>query len=687
MRAYRKAAATAVLLLVITAAFYWKLTLTRQYTWLDSPDMALQVLPWLEFQAREVHAGRLPFWDPYLWGGQSLIGQLQPGTAFPLNWVLFALPLRDDGHLRMGYLHWYWVAIHWIGALFAYWLCRDVGCGRAASVLGASVFALSGFMGQTEWPQILASELWTPLVLLYLLRVLRGQAPVASAALAGAAMGVAFLSGHHQVPVFTALAAGAIWVYHIISYKSRRRALGCAIVFAMVCALVSAFQVLPAVEYGRTAVRWAGASEPLGWKQPVPYSVHAEYSLHARGVMNFFVPGLMLHVNAFIGIVAFTLAMVGVAARWHSREVRVLATVSLGALAFALGADTFFHGAFYALVPGMEKARNPSTAIAVSHGAMAALAALGLEAWPGFRGARAVRVILIAFGAAVFGIYLALAVSRVTPFDERPAVTALAAMLLAGVLYGWEHGGLSGRAAMACAALLVLLEAGTVSGFGLAKLNRPGSYLTKMRQQADIAGFLRSQPGWFRVEADADEVPYNFGDYFGIEQFGGYLPSVPAAILPFIGQDEGRRLFGVAYQIARSPSRETQQVAFESASGLKVFRDSRFGTPLWTEHDEPCADEDQLRIVSRTSDSFVIDAGMQCSGRLVAGDVFFTGWQAIVDGERTPVQRVHGALRAVAVSAGRHRIEFRYRPGSVYWGAGLSACGLALAATLARLGR
>jgi len=36
-------------------------------------------------------------------------------------------------------------------------------------------------------------------------------------------------------------------------------------------------------------------------------------------------------------------------------------------------------------------------------------------------------------------------------------------------------------------------------------------------------------------------------------------------------------------------------------------------------------------------------------------------------------------VRAVHVDAGRHRIEFRYRPGSVYWGAALSLLGLLLA--------
>src|SRR5437667_5625755 len=48
------------LLLVICVCFFWKLLLTNQYTWLDSPDTANQVLPWLQFQAGEWHQGRFP---------------------------------------------------------------------------------------------------------------------------------------------------------------------------------------------------------------------------------------------------------------------------------------------------------------------------------------------------------------------------------------------------------------------------------------------------------------------------------------------------------------------------------------------------------------------------------------------------------------------------------------------------
>jgi hypothetical protein len=100
-----------VLLLVITIGFFWKITLTHEYTWLDQPDLVNQVMPWLQFQASEWHQGRFPLWDPRLMAGQPLAGQIQPGTLNPLNWLLFAAP-RKDGSIALGTLNWYFVLIH-----------------------------------------------------------------------------------------------------------------------------------------------------------------------------------------------------------------------------------------------------------------------------------------------------------------------------------------------------------------------------------------------------------------------------------------------------------------------------------------------------------------------------------------------------------------------------------------------
>ena len=148
----------------MVALFYWRITLTSQYDWMWSPDLAGQVLPWFQTQALQWHRHGFPMWDPYLWNGQPLFGQAQPGAAYPLNWLLFWMPLDAAGHIQSWALAGYFVAIHFMAAAFCYKLCRDLGRSFAASIFGAMIFTFAGYIGSTDWPQMLNGAVWMPLV-------------------------------------------------------------------------------------------------------------------------------------------------------------------------------------------------------------------------------------------------------------------------------------------------------------------------------------------------------------------------------------------------------------------------------------------------------------------------------------------------------------------------------------------
>src|SRR5580658_398082 len=161
------------LLLIISILFHWKLVLTNQYTWLEAGDIGSLIMPWFQFQAGEWHHWRFPMWDPYSWAGQPLFGQAQPGAAYPINWLLFWMPL-DHGWLRQDVLHWWYVLVHYLAGLTAYALCRDLNRSRLASVLGGIVYSLAGYVASIDSPQMLQGAIWAPLVFLFLFRAERG---------------------------------------------------------------------------------------------------------------------------------------------------------------------------------------------------------------------------------------------------------------------------------------------------------------------------------------------------------------------------------------------------------------------------------------------------------------------------------------------------------------------------------
>jgi hypothetical protein len=95
-----------------------------------------------------------------------------------------------------------------------------------------------------------------------------------------------------------------------------------------------------------------------------------------------------------------------------------------------------------------------------------------------------------------------------------------------------------------------------------------------------------------------------------------------------------------------------------------------------------------VRIFELWGDRVRLDADLDAAGMIVVVDAWDPGWHARVDGRATDLLRANGAFRAVAVPAGRHVVEMRYRPWSVPVGLGATLAGLlVLAVGSARLVR
>ncbi|MDX2151983.1 MAG: YfhO family protein [Bryobacteraceae bacterium] len=708
---------------VLMTGFWWKLVLTNQYTWLESPDLSYQVLPWFQFQAGEFRAGRIPLWDPYMWNGQPLIGQAQPGTAYPLNWLLFSLPQRD-GWMKLSWLHWYFVVMHWMAAVFMYWLLRDLNLRRTAAVIGGMVFALSGFMGHIDWPQMLNGAVWFPLVFLFLLRALRGVKPVASAALSGLFLGFSWLSGHHQVPTYLSLTVACVWLFHIFQKKTVHwHWVRLAALSAAFAAASGALQILPAYEYGKRAKRWVGGDEPVGWNQKVPYSVHREYSFNAVSILGIVLPGWHRNAPAYLGISAFTFALLAIALLWKEFLVKLLTFIGIGGLLFALGEANVFHGVAYALLPLVEKARSPSMAAVIFNFSFSALIGFGINYLSYAIDApwlRRTGFALCAFAALVYGGMWArgMVVGPQGLGDERMILTATFALLAAGLLTLWRNGSVAPGTLALLAGVLMVVELGIVTGAHLPhRLDKHRTiFLNKMQQHHELAAFLKRQ-GLVRTEIADEGIPFNFGDWHGIETYRGYLASITDN-LHRLEMDEPRMLqmFSVKYTVRKEPQRPDQELVYKAEHGLNVYLNPGAFPRAWVIRDvkewkdenvlranlrdpnvdllktgfaerppsglSACAGEDAVQVKSHTSGGVVLEAKLPCRGMVVLNDTYYPGWRATVDGRPAQILEVNGGIRGVVADGGAHRIEFRYRPLSVILGAALTSLAVMAAAAL-----
>jgi hypothetical protein len=718
-----------LVLALFTTAFYWRLTLTdNQFTFLETPDLAYQVLPWHQFQARAMQAGVFPLWDPHQWAGQPLLGQMQPGAAYPLNWPLFLAPLKN-GRIQLAWVHRHFVLMHLLAAWFMFAWCREIGASRFAAVAAGAAFSFSGYVGTTPWPQMLHGAMWIPLVLLFFHRAVERQGWV-EAVWSGGAAGMALLSGHHQAPLYILLSLGCIGIYQIWARPGDRVRLTALLGTAgLAAALVGALQLLPAWEYGTRAYRWVELPQPLRGHETVPYFAQYNLGIFPLSFLGVLWPKAHLTTDPFLGFVMASFALFGAAAGWGKPAVRLYGVAAVVAALYAAGHYSLVHGLAYALAPFLDKARSPGHAIFVFQFAALTVAALGIDLWFGAEEHGAWRRRIwkglgaagLAAWALLFWQYLNLKFE--TDPGDRVALASLVAWVLAAVLYGVWRGHLPARAAQWSIVLLALFEMGIGSSFLLVHRDDPKKavFLKKLEEPAGLMEFLKAQPRPFRFDvASRKDLEANLGDWEGLEQTSGYLASVSDRLYDFVGWDwvKATLTLNTVYTIGRAPSRAGQRELFADTSGWKIYQNEEALPRAWMVHrvrraadareaarlfrtaefdprretillgesaadvqDCPAAGTVSLvwhgihRLEARTSAA--------CAGMVVFGEPLLPGWKAWVDGKAAALYAPFGALRGVAVPAGEHTVELVYRPLCVYLGAALSAMGVALCAGLA----
>ncbi len=85
----------------------------------------------------------------------------------------------------------------------------------------------------------------------------------------------------------------------------------------------------------------------------------------------------------------------------------------------------------------------------------------------------------------------------------------------------------------------------------------------------------------------------------------------------------------------------------------------------------------EVKILSHEPHSITVSTSSKKPSLLLLSEVFYPGWIAKLDGGEIPIYRVNYAFRAVTVDAGKHKIEFHFRPASIYAGFAVTFISLA----------
>ncbi len=518
-------------------------------------DPVLVFLPWMHFAADELHHGRLPLWNPYIFCGAPFLAANQSALFSPFRWLFFAVPVP-------GTLAWLQLPKAAVAAAGACVALVALGVRRWLAMLLGAAYPLAGFHFAWLLYPLSDTAVWLPWVFVTTHRCVVRPDVKASLGLA-AATALCCLAGHLETAAQILLGSGlyalALALVCCVRGRPARAVLVAGLSLAAGYGLglaAAAPQILPTAEYllrsQRVALRAErlieqGLREPHRWTEVLrmiePYAFGSRQRGSHELVEICFNEG---GVNGYVGATALLiLAPLGLAQRRRRRYALALAIAGLIAAAPALRLPVL--RAVEQLPP--LNAMNNARWLLVTGWAVLSLAALGLEAvLARDRNVQAVCWLVAAVGTAVgiFGLLVVMAppprvvhlfTAEAWPWFRVYFAAAAAVVLIGGVLCGvvaWHAAAAPtlrrGRIVtvlVLALALLLLVELCYHAG-GYNPQVSPATYYPETALTAELRRLVDRDS---RVLGLAGALAPNIGMMYGLRDVRGYDAVDP---LPYV---------------------------------------------------------------------------------------------------------------------------------------------------------
>lgn len=517
-------------------------------------------------------AGEMPHWNPLSAGGKPLIGGLQSGAFYPLNFVMILLPFHRGFQV--------FIVIHTLMAAgLGYRLARRMGLDPGPAFLSGITYGLSGYLvSMANSMSILMVASWLPLQIHLAIDFLeRGR--WREMALLVIVTAFAFLAG---APVTFAYSAGTVVIFLIVGVAKRARrgerwrGRGALVIALPLLVLgVCAVQFLPAQEFAAYSIRSEG----------VPFDDAARYSFHPLRIATLVsphvfgnhavdlpyrhqvAPQIIILITVYLGVLPLILAPLAFL-RPTGRPIFWGCALAVSLLV-ALGRHLPLYRILYEVVPYFDQFRSPFKALVITTFSMAILAGFGMQELLRPEASRGKgRVVLIAGAAwaAILILIVAISFHLYGRIDAAEPAVDEAIRETAGALVGRSLEGLGvlaagvallyvvarGSSRRRIGAVPILLFAAAEMGLcatGSTLLARDHTYLSPPAAGSKLRAvgpggkgpfrLYRTPPDpWAGIEnffPQDQEVFYsyrtfllepNFGTVFGIEQFDSYESAV-----------------------------------------------------------------------------------------------------------------------------------------------------------------
>jgi hypothetical protein len=664
-------------------------------------DLTIYFYPMQRTALNMLLRGEIPLWFPYGGFGTPFAAMADVLIYYPVSWLSWLLPQPFGFNFALMF-HVY------LAALATYWLARDLEMSEPAAFTASVTYALSGpFLSTVSMTNVLVAVSWLPVCLLATRWAAR-QPTAWRIMVLGAAFALQAIGGEPVFNFATALLAIPLCGARLPRFL-RVLVPGAAFGVALI-----AVQLIPGVELLGKSIRHSSHFTFLEASQ---------WSLHPLNLLELLVPDVMVLnsndafrwfiysvgqpylVNLYLGLLPLGLAAWALT-RGAKREVAWIGAMLAGFLLLSFGSHSALYTLFYKLVPFVGTSRYPSKLMVIVAFCVALLAAWGIDA---LRDARAPSWRWTVWPAA---IAVGIAIRAVTCDDLyrdwiteslrtmfHPEVLAIhGAKLAAMALLLALAFALSKRRPSTMIAMVVVCLTLDLAGTGhwvnpiapkdiftrpspLLKLIGNGSPDFRIAGDAvaprprfpiiedwspEALAFLDGRLAMTQGDAldgvrDARDVSPNAlftPEYLDLRQRAG------AFVRSHEHADLGR--FNIRYFITNPRvGNETVPAGLHEVGRANTISRKLIVWEIegWRPRVEVLNTVGSTaRVTHETNSTVEVATGSPAAGTLLLRESFDSAWRARVDGVLTPITVSPDNFRLVPVPAGKHTVEFRYRP-------------------------
>jgi hypothetical protein len=598
-------------------------------------DMADVTYPAQRYFAESIHAGKLPFWTPFLYSGTPFLADPKVGAWYPLHWPFFLIGIAPRA------LQWELAVHSFLALVGAFVLARRLLGSPTAALSAAIFYAWSGYFAarSSELAKFEAAAL-LPWLLWAVLVAVEEESP-RFVALAGLVGGAITLAGDFPSTVFCLI---ALLLFAAAVQGGWKRSVTVLAVSVLCAGLIGAIVVLPDLQLAAASMAPPVSQNGLTIKA-LAGIISADYWGVISGLYKG--PDEMRQFYLYGGLLLAPMAIAGLA---RKQKLWVIAGLTLPALWFACGpAAGLYRVLLY--IPGLTGRISPMDSWFV--------VALGLA--------------LLAASGSVF----------IAEQMKRPHLWIFLAALIAADLWYWNM----------YQDPLVYARSSFETVYGrqaerfeqnLSKVNKPPFF--RFWAAPDTAGLgPADEPLLSRTE-----VSYGSGLAI-LKRYSSYLSAMESnpALLGDLAITHGFDIErGIIVENPMPLARVTaplqvsfaanQSAAHEAVKNLNPSASVVVEAPSRAISPQGAS----LNISNYDGVSYVIQTDAPTEFLLKLAVPFFTGWKASVDDAPLVVYPADEALQGVFIPAGRHQVKFWFEQPGFRGAVALSIAGLLVCAAL-----